>query len=161
MLKNENQTLPLAKERIKKKMCIRDSNNTPIPFSWNNNFRWKDFDLGITMYGKFHQWKGNDKKTGANPETLLSGGNTLVYVKDQYSYDNLDSQVPSFRFWQHGGVGYGDFFVEKAWYIRIDNITLGYTLPKKWIRGVLSSCLLYTSFGRITDWSRRLYNKTV
>ena len=124
-------------------------NNTPIPFSWNNNFRWRDFDLGITMYGKFHQWKGNDKKTGANPETLLSGGNTLVYVKDQYSYDNLDSQVPSFRFWQHGGVGYGDFFIEKAWYIRIDNITLGYTLPKKWIRGVFSSVRFYASMKNI------------
>lgn len=128
---------------------VNKGNNTPIPVSWNNTLRWKGFDLGISMYGKFNQTKANDKKVNANPEGLLSGSNTLVYVKDQYSYDNLDSQVPSFRFWQHGGVGYGDYFLEKAWFVRIDNITLGYTLPKKWTKGLLSSVRFYGSMKNI------------
>ncbi len=124
-------------------------NNTPIPFSWNNTFRWKDFDLGINIYGKFHMWRANDKRVNVNPESLLTGGNTLIYVRDQFSYDNLESGEPSFRFWQSGGVGYGDFFLEKAWFIRIDNITLGYSLPKHLIKGIFSNVRFYASVKNI------------
>ena len=85
---------------------------------------------------------------------MLQGKNTIVYVADQYSFDNLDAKYPSYQYWQHDGVGYGDYFREPAWFIRLDNISLGYTLTRDVLK-VLQSIRFYLSFRNIaviTPW---------
>lgn len=37
-------------------------NSTPIPFSFNNTFRWKNWDLNIYFYGSLNGWKLNNVK---------------------------------------------------------------------------------------------------
>ncbi len=132
---------------------VDHGNNTPIPFSWNNTFRYRNFDLEIGIYGKLHRWASNDF-VNADPESMLQGKNTIVYVADQYSFDNLDAKYPSYQYWQHDGVGYGDYFREPAWFIRLDNISLGYTLTRDVLK-VLQSIRFYLSFRNIaviTPW---------
>ena len=36
-----------------------------------------------------------------------------------------------------------DFFYENAWYLRIDNISVGYTLPAKWFNDKVKNLRLY------------------
>ena len=38
------------------------ANSTPIPFSINNTFRWKNWDANIYIYGSLNGWKVNDIK---------------------------------------------------------------------------------------------------
>ena len=38
------------------------ANSTPIPFSINNTFRWKNWDANIYLYGSLNGWKVNDIK---------------------------------------------------------------------------------------------------
>lgn len=35
-------------------------NSTPIPFSINNTFRWKNWDVNVYLYGSLNGWKLND-----------------------------------------------------------------------------------------------------
>lgn len=115
---------------IDKADLIKIANNTPIPFGWLNNFKYKNFDLSIYLYGKLNYRKDNDYKGYADPVTILNGTNGTRYIRGRMSFDNLNSDVPSFQIWS-GGNGVGDYFLEKAWFIRLDDISLGYTLPKK------------------------------
>ena len=62
-------------------------------------------------------------------------------VKDRWSKDNTDAVLPS------GFVSVypqpSDYLWEKAWFIRCKNITLGYSLPSKWMGRVLSKARVF------------------
>lgn len=106
---------------------IKLRNATPIPVGWSNFFKFYGFDLNIYLYAKFNHIKNNDWKAYFDPNTILNGSNTTSYAKGRMSFDNLTSEVPSRYVAENKG--YGDYFLERAWFIRLDNITLGYTLP--------------------------------
>ena len=115
----------------------------------NNTFRWKDFDLNIYFYGQF-----NKLTSGSYKDTWLTGDgqmnigrlgvayNMPESVKEVWSHDNQQSQRPGF-FQNESSWGVGDFFVDKTWFIRCRNITLGYTIPSNVCKGVLSNVRVY------------------
>ena len=39
--------------------------------------------------------------------------------------------------------GIGDYYLEKTWFLRMRNITLGYTVPAEKMKGVLSALRVY------------------
>lgn len=127
---------------VDKADMVKIANNTPIPFGWSNNFKYKNFDLNVYFYGKLNYRKDNDYKGYADPVTILNGLNGTNYIRNRMSFDNLDSQVPSFQIWS-GGYGVGDYFLEKSWFIRLDNVSLGYTLPKNITKKVCQSARFY------------------
>ncbi len=107
--------------------------NTPFTIGFNNTFNYGNFDLSVYTYGVFNRWKLNETYTKlgvSNPYTLVStASNIPVEALDRWNSDNLEgtgvSALQSSA--QHGT---GDFFLEDAWFIRVRDITLGYTLPK-------------------------------
>lgn len=121
---------------------VRIGYNTPLPIGWQNTFRYKDFDLSVYIYGKFNTYKNNDYKSAADPVSLLQGSNTSKYVIDRYSFDNLSSAVPSFLH-STGQYGFGDYNLEKSWFIRLDDVTLGYTIPKNVTKRIIQSVRFY------------------
>ena len=38
-----------------------------------------------------------------------------------------------------------DFFLEKAWYLRLDNLSIGYTFPAQWFKNKIRSVRLYAA----------------
>ncbi len=89
---------------------------------WNNSFRYKDFDLSITMRGAFdYQIINEARMYYENPknsrmENRLSSVNNLIFGKSI-----LNTEIdPEFN----------NYYVEDGDYWKIDNITLGYTLNK-------------------------------
>ena len=56
------------------------------------------------------------------------GYNGLHSLDDRWMPDNPSTTNPS-SFYTDGTYGAGDWFYEDAWYIRLQNITLGYTVP--------------------------------
>jgi hypothetical protein len=44
----------------------------------------------------------------------------------------------------YGWSPYGsDFFLQEAWFIRLQNVSLGYNLPRKWVEKVFSGVRLH------------------
>ncbi len=89
---------------------------------WNNNIRYKNWDLSITMRGAFgfqiiNGARMNYENTkNSRFENRISSVDRLIFGKTQLSKE----VEPEFN----------SFYVEDGDYWKIDNITLGYTLPK-------------------------------
>ncbi|MCM1368764.1 MAG: TonB-dependent receptor [Candidatus Amulumruptor caecigallinarius] len=91
-----------------------------VTLTWNNNFQWKNWDLGISLRANF----GNYVYNG------LKFSNSRVYnvTAAQYMLSNLIQDETLFynpASAQH--LNRSSYFVENASFIRCDNITLGYT----------------------------------
>jgi len=123
-------------------------NSTPIPFSINNTFRWKSWDANIYLYGSLNGWKLNDVKYQSvyGIQDLTYGINALSDVKDRWSYANPGGTLPGVAEANSGiDPGKSDYFYEKAWYLRLDNISVGYNFNPKWFGGVIKSVRAYVA----------------
>ncbi len=109
-------------------------NTTPIPFGFNNSLTYKNWDLNIYFYGSLNGFKRNElsEMSVAGITDMTYGLNALATVKNRWSPDNPSGTMPSVSNGTSGiGTAAGDFFYEKAWYARLDNISLGYTFKSK------------------------------
>jgi len=99
---------------------------------FTNQFRYKDFDLSFSFNGMFDRIMQDPTKMtyGISGDGIARYGyNALRSVRDRWTWDNPSTTHPSsFTGWNTNYTS-GDFFYEKAWFIRMQNITLGYTLP--------------------------------
>lgn len=97
--------------------------------NFNNSFRYKWFDLNVTMRGAFNFQVYNMVKKDMGVPGALGSGNVLTSTFDpKMDNRNLAYDQPD---------GFVSYYVEDADFWKIDNITLGYT-PNlsgvKWIK---------------------------
>ncbi|RAJ82064.1 TonB-linked SusC/RagA family outer membrane protein [Chitinophaga dinghuensis] len=110
---------------------------TPFPkftygFSFNGSY--KGFDINIFLQGV----QGNKifnalKYTGLAPMVTSQGYNLLADVKNAWTPTNTNTNIPRVSISDPNG-NFGttsDWYLENGSYMRIKNITLGYTLPDK------------------------------
>ncbi len=95
-----------------------------LVWGWNNEFKWKDFDLNIFLQGSF----GNDllSYTLLELETLNGTINTTTRALDRWTPENTVTDVPK--------AGPRTQRVSTRWvydgsYARLKNIALGYNVP--------------------------------
>jgi TonB-linked SusC/RagA family outer membrane protein len=92
-------------------------NGTPSHFlSWNNTIRWNNFDLGIAFRGAFGFEIFNMRRYGMG----LQGSGSDNVLRSAYLKD---------RDVHTGGGVISSYFLEKGDYFKLDNVTLGYTVP--------------------------------
>jgi len=92
-------------------------NGTPSHFlSWNNTLRWNNFDLNIAFRGAFGFEIFNMRKYGMG----LQGSGSDNVLRSAYLED---------RDVHTGGGVISSYFLEKGDYFKLDNVTLGYTVP--------------------------------
>ncbi|WP_366182528.1 TonB-dependent receptor [Flavobacterium ovatum] len=92
----------------------------------NYSGNYKDFDFSMQWYGSF----------GAE---IINGGKALGYKssnnKDliyQWTLQNQTSQIPADRGPLHNNYrGWSDYWLEDGTFVRLRNVSLGYTVPKK------------------------------
>lgn len=121
-------------------------NSTPIPFSINNTLTWKNWDANIYIYGSLRGRKINDVKHQSvyGLEDITYGVNVLTDVMDRWRPDHQDGSMPGVAEAKSGfAPSKSDFFYENAWYLRIDNISVGYTFPTKWFNDKVKNLRLY------------------
>ncbi|MDR2563225.1 MAG: TonB-dependent receptor [Prevotellaceae bacterium] len=106
----------------------------------SNSFKFRGFDLAFNIYGMFD-------RIMEDPTRMAYG--VSAYGIAQYGYNELRSTLnrwtpskpsnsdPS-SFFVDSRYGYGNFFYEKAWFIRLQNISIGYTLPKTVLSKVIT-----------------------
>ena len=128
--------------------------NPDFIFGIGNDFSYKNFDLSFMFQGTY----GNDvynllKVTFSElPSNSNNTGNAFAFVKDSWRGEGTSNTQQAFN----KGVGPSSSrFVEDGSYIRLKNLTFGYTLPKsvtsKWgisnLRFYLSGQNLFTITG--------------
>ncbi len=111
----------------------------------SNMFRYKNFDLSFDFNGMFGRQMSDPNYTayGVSAEGIYTYGyNGLRTVKDRWTPEKPSTTHPG-SYYGWSPYGQGDFFLQKAWFIRMQNITFGYNLPKKWVGKVLSQANIH------------------
>ena len=101
--------------------------------SMTNTFRYKGFDLNIMFNGMFDRIMQDPTEMDfglKGGDIAQNGSNMLRVIKDRWTFDNPSTTRPSSYYTTGTKYTAGDFFYQKAWFIRLQNISLGYTLPK-------------------------------
>lgn len=118
----------------------------------SNHFRIKDFDLSFDFNGMFDRdmMDPTYMAYGASADGIAQYGyNGLRILNKRWTPDNPSSVYPS-SFFSWSRYGYGDWFYQKAWFIRLQNITLGYTLPtSQALKKIFSSFRVYCDVNNV------------
>lgn len=119
---------------------------------FTNTFSFYGFDLNI-----FFQWSYGNDVLNANRYVFEAGRKAELnqYVSYMDHFDpvtNPDSNIPRIR--ARGMENYSSRVVEDGSYLRLKNITLGYTLPRRVLRKMhFDTMRFYVSFDNIYTWT--------
>ncbi|MDR1880307.1 MAG: TonB-dependent receptor [Tannerellaceae bacterium] len=139
-LKDENGKIILDENNIPKRTGAPDGIlnnadkvligiNTPFTIGLANMFKYKNLDLDIGIYGVFNRWMTNATYALLTDATNMEQGlNQVVDVKNRWNSDNRTGVLPS-SLQRFSGFETGNYYLSKAWYIRISNIDFGYKIP--------------------------------
>jgi len=106
-----------------------------------NIFTYKNFSLNFDFNALFGRRLADPNYTtyGISAYGIYANGyNALRTVKDRWTPDHPSTTHPS-SYWGFSPYGVGDFFLEDAWFVRLQNVQLGYMLPSKLVKKVFSS----------------------
>ena len=125
-------------------------------FGFTNSFRYKNIDLSIFMQGSY----GNDIFNVVD-RALTAGNRTYTNqspsILDYWSVDNPNASSPRLARNDTPNINISDRYVEDGSYLRIQNVTLGYSLPDNLINKLkMSKLRLYGSIQNLwtfTDYS--------
>ena len=96
----------------------------------NNNFNYKNIDLQIFLQGV----AGNDIYNANRiwQEGMSVPQNRIAKVKDRWTGEGASNSIPRAIYGDpNQNTRHSTRFVEDGSYLRIKNVTLGYTLPKE------------------------------
>lgn len=136
-----------------------------------NTFSWKGLDLTIFLSGSY----GNDvvnynrrwlEQSGGNGNILKDATNVAIVEKidpngpddfRNYHVTGGDPNAP--RLYKdsdkHKNWRMSDRYVEDGSYLRIQNISLGYTFPKKWLQKTpIQNLKIYANLQNVYTWSK-------
>ena len=101
-------------------------------FSFGGSVNWKGFDFSIMFQGVAGNYIYNGMK-----QMAMNGrnqyGNLITDVLDTWDFNESSSKYPRLALTEDLNGNYtmmSDLFLEKGDYLRLKNITIGYTLPK-------------------------------
>jgi TonB-linked SusC/RagA family outer membrane protein len=97
-----------------------------------NRLRWKNVDLSFDINGMFGRTMMDPTAMalGLSADGIAQYGyNGLRMLKNRWMPDNPSTTQPS-SFYTWSNYGYGDWFYQQAWFLRLQSVTIGYTLPK-------------------------------
>lgn len=149
--------------------------NPDFTFGFTNTFSYKNWTLGIGLIGVvggdilnyvrvkteglMSQWDNQDMSVLDRAHLAYTDGdNTNVSDVDNCYLTNPDAVLPR---WSsndlNGNNRMSDRWIEDGSYLRIQNLSLSYTLPKKWIKEIgISNCKVYFNAQNVytfTDYS--------
>jgi TonB-linked SusC/RagA family outer membrane protein len=126
-------------------------------YGFTNNFKYKNIDLSVFLQGSYGNDVMNLTRRGGTTNASLYD-NQLVDAMDYYSATNTGSNNPRpIADSANNNLLISDRYVEDGSYLRIQNITLGYSLPQDVIsKYKISRLRLYGSAQNLytfTDYS--------
>lgn len=124
-------------------------------FGFTNNFKYKNFDLSVFMQGSV----GNDimnltyRNGTSNAQLYL---NQLTDAADYWTPDNTDTDIPRpIGSTSNPNIQISSRYVEDGSYLRIQNLTFGYSLPQDLISKIkLSRLRVYGSVQNLYTFTK-------
>ncbi len=124
----------------------------PIPdVTMGLNFRlnYKNVDFVAYSFASI----GNDLIR--NYERVLSDVNRLNYVTERWTGPGTSTSVPRVTTAATANNVFSDFFVEDASYLRIQNVQLGYSLPKRSLDPIgITKCRVYAGLNNLYTFTK-------
>lgn len=119
-------------------------------FGFNNRFTYKNFNLNLFLEGTY----GNDviNYTRKSLESMDGARNNITTVLDRWTPDNPHAKMPRADA-VSGSSAFSDRWVEDGSYLRIRDLTLGYTIPRRVLRGVVG-INVYVSFENLYTFTK-------
>jgi hypothetical protein len=129
--------------------------------AWNlgmtNRFSYKAFDLSVFFYAKLKEYIQSDYAA----EGLLSparlsvsnGQNTITAIKNVWTASNPNGTLPGIASDSYAGLnpsGNNNFFYQNVNYLRLNNVTLGYTWN---IKKAIKSIRFYGTVQNLALWT--------
>lgn len=114
--------------------------NPTTVMGWTNHFSWKGVELGIQMFGRM----GYMFNTGGEPETAHSNQREIDYWRPDNT--GAEYQMPILAQATSGSQDMfsGNLGMKKASFIKVRNISLGYSFPKQLLsKAQLSHAKIY------------------
>jgi len=116
-----------------------------LVLGFSNMATYKSFSLNVHFSGMLGRRMADPNYTtyGVSAEPIYTYGyNALRTVRDRWTPDHPSETHPgSFYGWSpYGG---GDLFLQKAWFVRLQDVSLGYMLPQRLIGKAFSSVQLH------------------
>ena len=101
-----------------------------------NTLTYKDFDFSFQLNGMFDRRMEDPTEMTyglGGGDVARYGYNALSIIKKRWTWDNPSTKYPcSFNGWNNTYT-HGDWYYQKAWFVRLSNITLGWSMPKAWL----------------------------
>ena len=131
-------------------------------YSFGGSLDWKGFDFSFMFQGVAGNYVYNGtKQLGMNGRQDL--GNLTTDVYNTWDFKPMTSKYPRLGLSDDMNGNYlkvSDIFLEKGDYLRLKNITLGYTIPIN--KRILEKVRVYVSGENLAYWSPlKRYSKTV
>lgn len=128
--------------------------NPKFTYSITNTFSYKNFDLSIFLNGSYGGKIYNYSRM--QTESLFSVyQNQLNTVLDRYTATNTNGSLPRYNQWNSNNLKISDRFVESGSFLRIQTVSLGYNLPKKWFGKLkVANCRLYASVQNLYTFTK-------
>lgn len=132
---------------------LSDNGNMPrFMYGLSGNLTWNNFDFSFLLQGAAAR---NVMLSNWARVSFYSGGNSYAYLADAWSPENTDAEYP--QLW----VGSrsindrnSDFWMRNGRYLRLKNISIGYTFPKFSIRNWnINHLRVFVSGQDLLTWS--------
>jgi hypothetical protein len=110
-----------------------------------NILTYKNFSLNFDFNALFGRRLADPNYTAYGISAYgvyAEGYNALRSVKNRWTPANPSTTQPS-SFWGFSPYSVGDFFLQKAWFVRLQNVSLGYNLPHTILKRVFSSARIH------------------
>ncbi|MEP7093322.1 MAG: SusC/RagA family protein, partial [Flavobacterium sp.] len=123
-------------------------------YGFTNNFKYKNVDLSIFLQGTTGNKLMNLTKASGTMNSNL-GVNYLSEAADFYSAENLDGAYPTPSKYDNINNAVSSRFIEDGSYLRIQNVTIGYSLPSDLISKIkLSRLRLYATVQNLYTFTK-------
>ncbi len=120
-------------------VVILGNSQPDFAYGWNNNIRYRNFDLNVFIQGV----RGIRKLNLSQLQLLRGTGKDLL---DRWTPTNTNTDVPSRIGEATYGIPNSDRYIEDASYLRVKNISLGYSFPEELLSGLgLETARIYIS----------------
>ncbi|MHB1146709.1 MAG: SusC/RagA family TonB-linked outer membrane protein [Lutibacter sp.] len=108
---------------------------------FSNSVSYKNFELNFHFNGMFGRKIADptDNALGVSADGVWANGrNALRSIYDRWTPENPTNTRPAshYGYTQYSS---GDFFLQDAWFIRLQNLSLAYNIPSKWIGKLIDS----------------------
>lgn len=128
--------------------------NPKFTYGMTNTFNYKNIDLSVFLTGSYGAKIFN--YTRRQTEAMNTQfNNQLITVLDRYTTENPGGALPRYNQWHNNNLRISDRYIEDGSYLRIQNISLGYNLPKSFVtKAKITSARFYVAAQNIKTFTK-------